>query len=283
MQVQENHTYGFCHCGCGGKTELATRSYLAKDIKRGKPLHYIRGHQNKLHPDTTTRICTNCGLKKDLEDFSVNKNVSIGKGRICKKCNSKAVIYYRNRKYGEPKPSPRNGKLICKDFLYSYLKQHPCCGCTEGDFYVLEFDHVRGVKLASISVIASNMRNIILLRKELPKCDVVCRNCHKLRTLERGHIRTKENVLRPDAKIRRQKCKEWCLDYFSRHPCVDCGMNKPLVMEFDHIKGIKIADVSTLAMRGNLEKMKEEVAKCEPVCGNCHTKRTKKRREIYVY
>lgn len=40
-------SYGFCHCGCGGKAPIA-KEYRSKLIKRGYPQPFIKGHFGKL-------------------------------------------------------------------------------------------------------------------------------------------------------------------------------------------------------------------------------------------
>jgi hypothetical protein len=63
-------------------------------------------------------------------------------------------------------------------------------------------------------------------------------------------------------------------------PCTDCGIQyNPWVMQFDHISGVKFRDVSQMIACSGLEKIKEEIAKCEVVCANCHANRTHNRRE----
>lgn len=36
-----------CLCGCGGKTKISDRTSLARQVTRGKPVYYIRGHNNQ--------------------------------------------------------------------------------------------------------------------------------------------------------------------------------------------------------------------------------------------
>jgi hypothetical protein len=43
---------------------------------------------------------------------------------------------------------------------------------------VLDFDHVRGVKVAAVSSLMSST----LLAREMEKCEVRCGNCHRLKT-----------------------------------------------------------------------------------------------------
>ncbi len=39
--------YGYCHCGCGGKTAIAKQTDRAKGHVRGEPKKYLRGHQGR--------------------------------------------------------------------------------------------------------------------------------------------------------------------------------------------------------------------------------------------
>jgi hypothetical protein len=61
-------------------------------------------------------------------------------------------------------------------------------------------------------------------------------------------------------------------DYYSEHPCVDCGESDPIVLQMDHLRD-KLADVSTM-MRSARVTIEAEIAKCEVRCANCHTRKT---------
>lgn len=64
------------------------------------------------------------------------------------------------------------------------LKSTPCADCKlKYPPYMMEFDHVRGIKLFNIS--ESQRRCYDDIIKEVKKCDVVCSNCHKARTHDR--------------------------------------------------------------------------------------------------
>lgn len=65
------------------------------------------------------------------------------------------------------------------------LKQAPCFDCG-GRFHpdVMDFDHVRGSKTDNISNMVSRSREA--LETELAKCQLVCANCHRLRTNRRS-------------------------------------------------------------------------------------------------
>lgn len=60
-------------------------------------------------------------------------------------------------------------------------------------------------------------------------------------------------------------------------PCTDCGVIYPYyVMQFDHL-GDKEFTISHGRWK-SLDKIKEEVAKCEVVCANCHFERSWQRK-----
>tara|TARA_Y100000310_G_scaffold334517_1_gene414500 strand:+ start:154 stop:480 length:327 start_codon:yes stop_codon:yes gene_type:complete len=59
--------------------------------------------------------------------------------------------------------------------------------------------------------------------------------------------------------------------------CVDCSENDPIVLEFDHIKGIKKKCVSRMIREGyGEETIRKEFDKCEIRCANCHRRKTAK-------
>lgn len=58
-------------------------------------------------------------------------------------------------------------------------------------------------------------------------------------------------------------------------PCVDCGGTfPPYCMDFDHVNGDKIGDVSDLVQGSSWQSVVDEIAKCELICANCHRMRT---------
>jgi hypothetical protein len=64
------------------------------------------------------------------------------------------------------------------------IKDVPCMDC--GNKFppcAMDFDHVRGAKLFDIG--RGKQRNRPELVAEIAKCDVVCANCHRIRTAER--------------------------------------------------------------------------------------------------
>lgn len=62
-------------------------------------------------------------------------------------------------------------------------------------------------------------------------------------------------------------------------PCADCGKSyPPYVMEFDHVRGEKKFILSAVGTRSK-QAILDEIAKCDPVCANCHRERTHQRKQ----
>lgn len=88
------------------------------------------------------------------------------------------------------------------------------------------------------------------------------KSAHKKKTKEQRKIILKRNY-------------QFIWDYLLQHPCIDCGNNNPVVLEFDHVSGEKIAPVSVLAHDSwSLVKIQAEIDKCEIRCANCHRIKT---------
>lgn len=61
------------------------------------------------------------------------------------------------------------------------------------------------------------------------------------------------------------------------HTCVDCGEKEIILLEFDHISGIKINTISSMVRIGcSIKTIEEEISKCQVRCVGCHRKKTAK-------
>ena len=102
----------------------------------------------------------------------------------------------------------------------------------------------------------------------------------------KGHY--ERNVERYVVKARERRKRlvnilnEQIFNYLENHPCVDCGENDPVVLEFDHVRGKKAYEVSTLGYRlVSWNLVLKEIAKCEVRCANCHHRKTAEERGSY--
>lgn len=67
-------------------------------------------------------------------------------------------------------------------------------------------------------------------------------------------------------------------EYFSCHPCVDCGEADISMLDFDHVRGKKSDEISRMMSIGcSWSTIEAEIAKCEVRCANCHRIRESKK------
>lgn len=72
--------------------------------------------------------------------------------------------------------------------------------------------------------------------------------------------------------------KKALIDEAKGKPCVDCGRTfPPEAVDLDHVRGEKKFLVSAAWRWASVEKLKEELGKCETVCACCHRIRSKAR------
>lgn len=74
---------------------------------------------------------------------------------------------------------------------------------------------------------------------------------------------------------RKEAARQFVLDYLDERCCEDCGEDDSVVLEFDHVRGIKRYAISIAVQRAySIAWLAEEMAKCDVVCANCHRRRT---------
>ncbi len=131
------------------------------------------------------RTCTTC--KTSLpEDMFAFRDKSLGiRSYKCKPCHGDYIKEWRK---GNP-TSQRKATKAIKTRKIQYLREarnRPCMDCQGMFHYVaMDFDHRPGTeKLFNPS--EGRDRGWQQLKDEIAKCDVVCANCHRLRTYERS-------------------------------------------------------------------------------------------------
>jgi hypothetical protein len=93
--------------------------------------------------------------------------------------------YLANRAYYLAKAQRSNKKrrMLMRQILQE-LKAVPCADCgVQYPSWVMEFDHVRGVKLFNVGEGLELRAGAVFA--EAAKCEIVCSNCHQERTRQR--------------------------------------------------------------------------------------------------
>jgi hypothetical protein len=107
-----------------------------------------------------------------------------------------------------------------------------------------------------------------------------CRECFKKyrkRFYTENVAYYKEKAQQRNRKIRAENF-DLLMAYLSEHPCVDCKEPDPVVLTFDHVRGEKLHNVSTMLNSHNWVEIEKEIEKCEVRCANCHLRRTSESR-----
>ena len=92
--------------------------------------------------------------------------------------------YQRNKQDYMDKASAR--KRAIKDCIRIDKSAKGCVDCGITDWRVLDYDHLPEFsKTMSISLAITKGWTLVRLQKEIEKCEVVCANCHRIRT----HVR----------------------------------------------------------------------------------------------
>lgn len=95
------------------------------------------------------------------------------------------VSYYCGEEQPEKSLARARGYRKQIDNYRKYIKEAtPCADC--GNFfpyYVMHFDHLPGfVKLFNIASYKDYTQDLDVVKREISKCDIVCSNCHAVRT-----------------------------------------------------------------------------------------------------
>ena len=148
-----------------------------------------------MEPTETTKTCTTCGHTLPITSFHRKPGGKFGRQARCRECQSE----YDQTRNGTPerkhRPKPRNAEARNYAYVADYLSTHPCVDCGESDPIVLEFDHVRGSKVANISEMKCKGLPLSTMIEEIAKCEVRCANCHRRVTfVRRNEQRTASGV-----------------------------------------------------------------------------------------
>lgn len=123
--------------------------------------------------------CTICEFNGDGSLFVKNKSRRHGRINECKECRRERNKKYRNKKIdGKTAPRPVG---IYNQSLVKKAKEEPCMDCGNTyPYFVMDLDHVRGEKKFILSQAYNKSTEAVI--EEIAKCDVVCANCHRMRT-----------------------------------------------------------------------------------------------------
>lgn len=129
------------------------------------------------------------------------------------------------------------------------------------------------------------------IRAEIDKCDIVCRCCHRVRSLTtkwkpaisekraNAHIKYRNHAFVTSEKLKRGHC-----DACSR-PVKSANHAETCQFDFDHIdRKTKAFNISKAVKCGySLERITGELRKCRLLCANCHLIHTRQQLGFRTY
>lgn len=216
--------------------------------------------------------CLRCPGKKSEEDFELDGRYTPARRKtVCRECvrkRQRARYTAKGRNPQAPRPSYWRGRVREHKAVLADLKKCPCGDCVRSlPAVCMEFDHVLPGKRMNLAGMGNFKRTHVAA--EVALCEVVCCNCHRVRTFKRLRPTRNKRLLAFRHKINALKAA----------PCTDChACFHHAAMDFDHVRGEKYKVVSAM-WSYSWERVLAEVAKCDLVCANCHRLRTQGRLE----
>jgi hypothetical protein len=158
-----------------------------------------------------TKVCTKCGEEKPFSEFYKCGKKSTKRSGSCKDCDravsrayckahyDRKATYIRQRKWVKANPErwkelqkrnylkrQKEGNLIRQWVIKKYGGK-PCMDCKQVFPWVaMDFDHrpehIKEFAIGEKCNVVATPKAIARIEKEIAKCDVVCSNCHRIRT-----------------------------------------------------------------------------------------------------
>lgn len=125
-----------------------------------------------------------CRQSKDRTEFNRSAKNRDGLHSYCRDCQ-KAHYRMNAARHGANVRRTTTARLSRMREILVMTMVTGCVDCGNTNIRVLEFDHVRGDKIESIGQMVRRGRAISLIKSEISKCEVRCRNCHAIATMTR--------------------------------------------------------------------------------------------------
>ncbi len=146
------------------------------------------------------KTCNSCKKTKPLSDFWKKKSCKDGLNPRCGDC---LRAYHRSHYKGSPKrknqirTNSKKWEDVQKQALEAFMEGKSCTDCGNDDRRVFEFDHISDDKEFSISDgMKKRKLSFKTILTEIAKCEIVCANCHRIRTVERRKATAGSSVVR---------------------------------------------------------------------------------------
>lgn len=155
--------------------------------------------------------CSKCGTEKEKGAFATYRTRSgeVRRRGICQVCRDLYATenFTRLQAWRKDYNQKNRTKKQIRDYAVraetkawvDQLKSTTPCADCGGNFHpvAMDFDHI-GPKLGNIASMVGSGYKLPLIKAEIAKCEVVCANCHRIRTHLRGENRAPSGAAQAD-------------------------------------------------------------------------------------
>lgn len=133
------------------------------------------------------KYCNECKNNKPLKDFHKRAAAKDGHQPICKLCKKERDAKRFKADPSRYQASKDRYKKEYREWLNS-LKNKPCTDCNKQfHFSAMHWDHLpKYEKSFNLGSCRSGKYSKQRILKEIAKCELVCANCHAIRTYNRS-------------------------------------------------------------------------------------------------
>ena len=119
-------------------------------------------------------------LRAEGKSYSqIVKTLGCSKGTIAYHLSSSVKVNYNTRK--------KKYRDNIDKYIRTYKEAVGCVDCGEKyPYYMLDLDHISNDKKFNLAAYRNHTNDLEVIKLEIAKCEVVCANCHRLRTYQRS-------------------------------------------------------------------------------------------------
>lgn len=129
------------------------------------------------------KYCPSCKTNKSLESYSINRSRKDGLQNTCKDCRCKYLKEWYKENTSLHKNRVKNTKEKVKEFVRDIKSKSICTDCKRKFHYCqMDFDHLTDKRFNLAHAASAGIEKVKI---EISKCELVCANCHRLRTFNR--------------------------------------------------------------------------------------------------
>lgn len=147
------------------------------------------------HDSGEIRICSGCDRALPIDEFGIKDRATGLRRTRCRDCvRTYSQAHYQEHRESYIRRAKASNHLVieAKRAIVARMRCQPCHDC-RGTFppYCMEFDHRSGRDATgrnspeAIANAKNSNHSVSRLEAELARCDVVCANCHAIRTHQR--------------------------------------------------------------------------------------------------